>query len=88
MWPAIPGALAASFNPISSMLPGAVGLQSDPPVTAMAEYDVSFRIDGWEPLEKIAFGHAQVASGNAAIQLPADERMWIRFSPSWRSAWR
>jgi hypothetical protein len=70
--PSLASMLTTSPKPGSSMLPSAGGLQSDLPVTKTAGYDLPFRIDGWEPREKMA----------------PDERMWISINQSWRAAWR
>ena len=70
--PALAGALTTAANMGSPVLPGAVGLSSDLPVTEAAGYDLPFRIDGWEPREEMA----------------ADERIWISINQSWRANWR
>lgn len=70
--PAFASVLPTSPNARSSVLPSAVSLQSDLPVTEAAGYDLPFRINGWELREEMA----------------ADERMWISISQSWRATWR
>ena len=70
--PAFASVLTTSPNAGSSVLPRAVSLQSDLPVTEAAGYDLPFRINGWEPREEMA----------------ADERMWISINQSWRATWR
>lgn len=70
--PALASVLTTSPNPESSVLPSAVGLQSDPPMTATARYDLPFRIHGWEPRD----------------EMTTDERTWISINRSWRATWR
>ena len=70
--PVFAGVHTRSFNAGSSVLPSAVSLQSDLPVTEAAGYDLPFRINGWEPREEMA----------------ADERLWISINQSWRATWR
>ncbi len=70
--PALASVPRTSLNPASSVLPSAVGLQSEPPVTEAAGYEFPFKIYGWEPREGTA----------------ADERMWISINRSWKASWR
>ena len=70
--PAFASVLTTSLNRGIAVLPSAVSLQSDLPVTEAAGYDLPFRIAGWEPREEMA----------------ADERMWISINQSWRAIWR
>jgi hypothetical protein len=70
--PAFASVLTTSPNAGSSVLPGAVTLQSDLLVKEVTGYDLQFRINGWEARDAMA----------------ADERMWISINQSWRATWR
>ena len=70
--PALASMIKKSANSGLSDLPATVALPSGVPVTATATYDISFKIDGWEPREEVA----------------ADEQLWLSINQSWRANWR
>ena len=70
--PAFASVLTTSPNAGSSVLPSAVSLRSDLPVTEVAGYDLPFRISGWEP----------------RVETATDERLWISINQAWRATWR